>query len=95
MKGGWVYIVTNKYMGILSIGVTSDLFTRIFQHRNCLIEGFTKRYHLTRLVWYEFYDDIQTAIQREKTMKHWVREWKINVINEINPEWKDLYETLA
>jgi putative endonuclease len=95
MKGGWIYIVTNKYLGILYIGVTSDLLARIFQHRNSLIDGFTKRYHLTKLVWYEYYDDIQSAIQREKTMKHWIREWKINVINEMNPEWKDLYETLA
>jgi putative endonuclease len=95
MAGGFVYIVTNKPNGILYIGVTSDLVRRIHEHRESVIEGFTKRYGLKRLVWFEQYDDIRLAIQREKTMKHWPRAWKTRVINAQNPSWDDLFGALS
>ena len=94
MSGGYVYIVTNKPNGILYIGVTSDLIRRTFEHREGAVQGFTKRYGLKSLVWFEQYDDIRTAIQREKTMKHWPRAWKARLINGSNPSWNDLYGEL-
>ncbi len=94
MRGGWVYIVTNRANGTLYLGVTSDLSRRIWEHREARIEGFTSRYGLKRLVWYERHEDIREAIQREKTMKHWSRAWKARLILEINPNWRDLYEEL-
>jgi putative endonuclease len=95
MQGGWVYIVTNKPNGILYIGVTSDLQRRIYEHRSGLVEGFTKRYGLKRLVHVEFHDEIELAIQREKLIKHWPRAWKANLIIANNPTWADLYDTIA
>lgn len=95
MKGGWVYIMTNRPNGTLYIGVTSDLPRRIWQHRDGAIEGFTKRYGLNRLVWFERHEDIRSAIQREKTMKHWPRAWKVRLILAANPGWDDLYAGLA
>jgi putative endonuclease len=94
-QGGWVYIVTNKPYGTLYIGVTSDLSRRSWEHREGVVEGFTKRYGLKRLVFAERHEEILTAIQREKTMKHWPRAWKINVIVAQNPNWDDLYDLLA
>jgi putative endonuclease len=94
MHGGWVYILTNRPNGTLYIGVTSNLIQRIWQHREGVVPGFTKRYGLKRLVYFEAYDDIQTAIQGEKNMKHWPRTWKVRLILTSNPEWRDLYETL-
>jgi putative endonuclease len=93
-KGGWVYIMSNRRNGTLYCGVTSDLARRAFQHRDGLIDGFTKHYDLKALVWYEWHDDIRLAIQREKTMKHWPRAWKVRLIHGMNPDWDDLYETL-
>jgi putative endonuclease len=94
MKGGWVYIMTNRPDGILYVGVTSDLIRRVWEHREGLIEGFTKRYGLKRLVYVERYDDIETAIQREKNMKHWSRAWKVGLLLASNPYWDDLYERI-
>ena len=94
-RGGYVYIVTNRPHGTLYIGVTSNLPRRIFEHREGLHSGFTRQYGLNRLVWYEYFVDIRDAIQRETTMKHWVRAWKIRTIEAMNAEWNDLYETLA
>ena len=94
MKGGFVYFVTNRRDGILYVGVTSNLPGRAFQHRQGLIAGFTKRYALKRLVYYEQFDDIRDAIQREKTIKHWSRAWKVRLIHQMNSDWKDLYDTL-
>ncbi len=91
---GFVYIVTNHRSGVLYVGVTNDLVRRAYEHRNGLVAGFAKRYGLKRLVWYEPCDDIRSAIQREKTMKHWPRAWKVRLINTMNPDWNDLYETL-
>jgi len=95
MRGGWVYILTNRPNGTLYIGVTSDLPLRIWEHREGLVEGFTKRYGLKRLVYAEHHEDIRTAIQRETTMKHWSRAWKVKLILENNPDWIDLYDQLA
>jgi putative endonuclease len=80
MQGGWVYIMTNKPNGILYIGVTSDIKRRAWEHREGIVEGFTKRYNLKRLVYAERHDTIEAAIQRETTMKHWPRAWKANLI---------------
>ena len=88
---GYVYIVTNHKHGTLYIGVTSDLARRIYEHREGLTPGFTSKYDLTQLVWYEEHWDIRDAIQREKTMKQWYRKWKVALIEERNPDWRDLY----
>jgi len=95
MKGGWVYIVTNRPNGTLYLGVTASLPRRIYEHREGLVEGFSRWYGLKRLVWYEFHDDITVAIQREATMKHWSRTWKVRLILEMNPTWADLDDTLG
>ena len=92
--GGWVYIMTNRPNGTLYLGVTSDIARRAWQHRECLVEGFTKRYGLTRLVYAERHDEIASAVQRERTMKQWPRAWKISLVAAQNPDWDDLYETL-
>ena len=92
--GGWVYFMTNRRNGTLYAGVTSDLPRRAYQHREGLIQGFTKRYGLKMLVYYEQYDDIRTAIAREKAIKHWPRAWKVRLIHAMNPEWKDLHDEL-
>ncbi len=94
MTGGHVYIVTNRPSGTLYLGVTNNLARRVWEHRTGIHEGFTKRYGLKRLVWYEAHDEIELAIQREKTMKHWSRAWKVRLILDINPDWRDLYEDL-
>ena len=86
--------MTNRPNGTLYLGVTSDLSRRIWEHREGLYEGFTKKHGLKRLVWYEPHEDIRLAIQREKTMKHWSRAWKVRLILDVNPEWRDLYEEL-
>jgi putative endonuclease len=94
MKGGWIYLMTNRRDGILYAGVTSNLPSRAFQHPEGRVEGFTKRYGLKRLVYYEYFDDIRDAIQREKTIKHWPRAGKVRLIHSMNPDWNDLYDTL-
>ena len=95
VKGGWVYIMTNKPDGTLYLGVTADLSRRVYEHRQGTYPGFTRKYGLKRLVWYEQHDDFRPAIQREKTMKHWSRAWKVRMIMAANPDWRDLYEDLA
>ena len=94
MKGGAVYIMTNRRNGTLYTGVTSNLPGRAYQHREGLIDGFTKEHGLKMLVYYEQFDSIRDAIQREKNIKHWPRAWKMRLIHKTNPEWRDLYETL-
>jgi putative endonuclease len=91
---GFVYMMANRRDGILYIGVTSDLARRVYEHRSGAIDGFTKRYALKRLVWFEQHDDIRSAIQRERTMKHWPRAWKARLVNDENREWHDLYPAL-
>ncbi len=95
MPGGWVYMMTNRPNGTLYVGVTGDLSRRAWEHREGVADGFTKRYGLKRLVYAEPHDDIRTAIQREKNMKHWPRSWKVQLILEANPEWEDLYDRLG
>ena len=90
MHGGWVYIMTNRPNGTLYIGVTSDLPRRIWEHKEGLIPGFTKRYGLKMLAYAEFHEDIRLAIQRETSLKRWSRAWKLDLIEEQNPGWEDL-----
>lgn len=94
LLGSYVYIITNKRNGTLYTGVTSNLKKRIYEHKEGVVEGFSKTYDLKTLVWYEVHDDIKEAILREKRIKKWERSWKLRIIEEINPEWNDLYETL-
>lgn len=89
-----VYIVCNHHCGTLYIGVTSNLARRAYEHREGILDGFTKRYGLSRLVWYEQHETMESAIIREKQMKAWKRSWKIREIELMNPAWADLYETL-
>jgi putative endonuclease len=89
-----VYILSNKPNGTLYIGVTSCLAKRVWEHKNKLVDGFSKRYGLDKLVWYETSESMATAIAQEKRMKSWKRQWKINLIESINPDWQDLYKTI-
>ena len=89
-----VYILASQPNGTLYIGVTSHLVKRIWEHKNDLGDGFTKKYHIHTLVWYELHDDMESAIQREKQLKKRNRQWKIRLIHEMNPAWNDLYETI-
>lgn len=89
-----VYLLANRPDGTLYTGVTSDLVKRVWQHKNNVIEGFTKKYGVHRLVWYEIHSTMDTAIQREKRIKNWNREWKISLIIASNPAWRDLYPDL-
>jgi len=93
-KQYFVYILTNKRHTVLYVGVTSDLMKRIYQHRKKLVPGFTSRYNVDKLVYYEVFDDAYTAISREKQIKGGSRAKKIDLINGMNPQWLDLYETL-
>ena len=90
-----VYILVSRRNGTLYIGVTSDMLGRVWQHKNDVYEGFTKKYGVHLLVWYECFDDVLAAIQREKTLKKWSRQWKINLIEKTNPSWSDLYGELS
>jgi len=92
MHGGWVYILTNRPCGTLYVGVTSDLARRMGEHRAGVIDGFSSRYELKRLVYAERHEEILPAIQREKNIKHWPRAWKIALIVAQNPGWDDLSE---
>ena len=89
-KQYYVYILTNKSDNVLYVGVTNDLIRRIFEHKTKLVEGFTKKYNLQKLVYYEATNDIESAINREKQLKNWHRGWKMNLIDQFNPDWKDL-----
>ena len=93
-KTAYVYMLANKRGGILYIGVTSDIVRRVWEHKNGLIEGFTKRYGLKMLVWMEVHDSIESAIRREKSLKDWHRRWKIELIERENPAWRDLYSEI-
>jgi len=94
MPKGYVYLLTNKRNGTLYCGVTNNLASRIFEHRQGRGSDFTKRYGLKMLVWYETYDLVTDAIQRESNIKHWPRRWKLDLIEKENADWVDLYETL-
>ncbi len=92
MKTYYVYIMASKKNGTLYIGVTNNLPQRVWEQKNDVHEGFTKKYGVHRLVWFEVTSDVEEAILREKQMKKWRRQWKINLIEEENPNWNDLYE---
>jgi len=95
LKKYYVYILSNKKNGTLYVGVTSDLIKRIYQHKDGSIEGFTKKYDLKRLVYFEEGCNVNEAIKREKQLKKWNRQWKINLIEKENPEWDDLFENIV
>ncbi len=94
-KSGYVYILASKPNGTLYIGVTSNLVKRIYEHRNGLVDGFSKRHNTKLLVYFETHDEIALAITREKQMKKWNRAWKIRLIEEKNPNWCDLYGNIT
>jgi putative endonuclease len=91
----YVYILANKIGGTLYIGVTNDLIRRVAEHRQKSMEGFTKKYEIDRLVYFEQFDDAENAIRREKRLKKWNRAWKIRLIEELNPNWDDLHPSLV
>ena len=91
----FVYILTNFKETTFYIGVTSNLQKRIWEHKNKVIEGFTEKYNVDRLVYFEQTEDVETALNREKQLKRWHRQWKINLIKEFNPEMKDLFESIV
>ena len=91
----YVYIMTNKPNGVLYIGMTNDLIRRVFEHKNHSVKGFTDDYNLTQLVWFEQTGDVMSAIAREKQLKNWHRDWKVELIENINPEWNDLFEAIV
>ena len=95
MKQPCVYILTSERKGTLYVGVTSNLVRRVWEHKNDLVEGFTKRYGVHRLVWFEGHETMEGAIMREKALKKWNRTWKTRLIEATNPEWADLYEGLG
>ncbi len=94
MNRGHVYMMSNKKNGTLYVGVTGDLMRRVYEHKNDLAEGFTKKYGLHTLVYAEEHQMMSGAIDRESQLKNWQRRWKIELIEKTNPEWKDLYETM-
>jgi len=95
VKQYYVYMMASKRNGTLYVGVTNDLIRRVYEHRHGLVQGFTKKYGVTRLVYYEVLDDPHEAITREKRIKKWRREWKVNLIKESNAQWRDLYDEIA
>ena len=95
MKQPCVYVLASKRNGTLYVGVTSNLVQRVWQHKNDLVEGFTKRYGVHTLVCYEIHETMESAITREKAIKRWKRDWKIELIQRDNPSWRDLYDDLG
>jgi len=95
MKKFYVYILASQKNGTLYTGVTSDLIKRIYEHKQNLVEGFTKKYNVCQLVYFEETSDVTSAIEREKRLKSWKRNWKIELIEKQNPKWKDLYYELV
>ena len=95
MKQPAVYILATGKRGTLYIGVTSNLIARTWQHREHVVEGFTKRYDVTKLVWYELHGTMDAAILREKQLKKWNREWKLRLVQEFNPDWRDLWDDIV
>jgi putative endonuclease len=90
-----VYLLANKPNGTLYTGVTSNLVKRVWEHKQHFVEGFTRKYGVDRLVWYEVHESMISAISREKAIKKWNRAWKVKTIEAMNPEWRDLYEDMV
>lgn len=95
MKQYYVYVLASKKDGVLYIGVTSNLIKRVWEHKEGVFEGFTEKYWVKKLVYYEIYDDPENAIMREKQIKKWNRSWKVELIEKENPNWNDLYEEIS
>ncbi len=95
MKSPCVYMLASRYHGTLYIGVTSDLVKRVWEHKSDAVDGFTKRYGVHDLVWYELHGSMHDAIAREKAIKEWKRAWKIDLIEKANPLWRDLYSEVV
>jgi putative endonuclease len=91
----YVFILANKAYGTLYVGVTNDLVRRTWEHRNDVVDGFTREHRIHRLVWYEVHGDAYQAITREELIKKWHRDWKVNLIQAMNPDWEDLYDVIA
>ena len=89
-----VYMLASKRNGTLYTGVTSNLLKRVWEHKNHIVDGFTKKYSVNTLVWYEIHETMESAISTEKVIKNWKRAWKMKVIEENNPQWRDLYQDL-
>jgi len=94
MKRFYVYILASKRNGTLYTGVTSDLVKRVYEHKNGVVDGFTKKYGVCLLVWYEIHETFESAVEREKQVKHWNRDWKLELVEDFNPDWKDLYDSI-
>jgi putative endonuclease len=94
-KSSYVYILASEAYGNLYVGVTSNLVKRVWEHQEGFVDGFTKKYAIKRLVWFEVHDSILAAITREKQIKKWNRDWKVNLIQSLNPQWRDLYADIA
>jgi putative endonuclease len=95
MLGYWVYVLASGHNGTLYVGVTSDLVRRVAEHREGALPGFTERYGVKRLVWYETHDSIEAAIRRERRLKKWPRAWKVALIESANPDWRDLWAEIT
>ncbi|MBR1648130.1 MAG: GIY-YIG nuclease family protein [Alphaproteobacteria bacterium] len=95
MKQYYTYMLMNQNKSVIYTGVTGNLIKRIFEHKNKIFDGFTKKYNVDMLVYYEIYNDVDEAIKREKQIKNWHRDWKLNLIKGSNPEFKDLYDELV
>jgi putative endonuclease len=94
MKHPCVYLLASKRNGTLYVGVTSNLVKRVWEHKQHVVDGFTKRYGVDQLVWFEAHEEMESAISREKAIKNWKRAWKLDLIEKSNPEWKDLYPSI-
>lgn len=94
-KEYYIYLITNKRLNVLYTGVTNNLVRRIYEHKNKMVDGFTKKYNVERLVYFEAYSEISDAIMREKQIKGWSRKKKNDLINALNPKWEDLYEDIG
>ena len=95
MKNFYVYILSSKRNGTLYTGITSDLLKRVYEHKHELVKGFTRKYKVHNLVWYEVHESVESAIMREKQIKKWKRDWKLKLIEKENPGWIDLYEKIS
>lgn len=95
MKSSFVYILTNKNNNVFYVGVTTDLEKRLYEHKNKIMKGFTEKYNVDKLVYFEGFTDVEDAIQAEKKLKNWHREWKMNLIKKSNPEFNDLSVSLS
>ena len=95
MKNFYVYILSSQRNGTLYTGITSNLLKRVYEHKHGLVEGFTKKYNVHNLVWYELHESAESAIMREKQIKKWKRDWKLKLIEKVNPRWTDLYEKIS